>query len=642
MDNESAFIDTASFVIKRPRLLNAVFIQLLTGFFIGGAVAFFMIYNKYGFIPNDFIYFFLVFITALVVIAFVAAVLMRPKHDLKIEFHPGHIALPSKTRSSRVFKVPYRDINSVVGRGNKKRKYLIIGTKKRAFIYNLAHFKEPVTCDHFLEILGRYLAAQPDGERLWQGIKERGDIFNKSMKPKVAATWGIFAVIAAVFIIEIFLGVLNNEMVLLELGANASALVRDGEWYRLFNSNFLHLNFYHIYFNVIFLLLVGVGVERLAGIWNFTFIYLFSALGGALASTLMSSAMFSIGASTAMYGLLGALAVINIKYRGKLPVGYRIPRNNWILLILLTVLFKFIFPQIDDWAHAGGFITGCVLTYIIYRKRTEAVISTKPVKLVQALTVVIAAFFLFGAMVSVNRFKRGNNPGLVRLAELYDAVPDTNPGALNSIAWNIVTQRQENKEVVGFARRLAEKAVSQKEDSLEYRDTLATAYFMSGDDERAIGMERKILARVEKRQNFYATQLACFAANNYSSACPIIIGNDINPGIHFYSEWTGEGEEKHLDIKADIKGDYRNMVAYLTQSRNGVNFGVIRFKLNNPQQKSFVFKTKIKDPDADYRLRVLMIDTSEDIPETSAHTWRYWFLDKKTLKIYREIFGNSL
>jgi membrane associated rhomboid family serine protease len=39
-----------------------------------------------------------------------------------------------------------------------------------------------------------------------------------------------------------------------------------------FNSNFLHLDFFHIYFNVLFLLLVGVGVERLTGIWNFIFI----------------------------------------------------------------------------------------------------------------------------------------------------------------------------------------------------------------------------------------------------------------------------------------------------------------------------------------------------------------------------------
>ncbi|MGD9159244.1 MAG: hypothetical protein PVG39_12605 [Desulfobacteraceae bacterium] len=54
------------------------------------------------------------------------------------------------------------------------------------------------------------------------------------MKPKVFATWGIFAIIAIVFIIEVILGVLDNRMILLELGANASVLVRDGEWYRLF------------------------------------------------------------------------------------------------------------------------------------------------------------------------------------------------------------------------------------------------------------------------------------------------------------------------------------------------------------------------------------------------------------------------
>jgi hypothetical protein len=74
---------------------------------------------------------------------------MRPKDDIKIEFHPDHIVLPLKTRFSRPQKIPYSDINSVVERGKKKLKFLIIGTKKRAFIYKQAHFLEPVNCEQF-------------------------------------------------------------------------------------------------------------------------------------------------------------------------------------------------------------------------------------------------------------------------------------------------------------------------------------------------------------------------------------------------------------------------------------------------------------------------------------------------------------
>ncbi len=638
MDNEStSSADIFALHLKRPRVWNAMLLQLMLGFFIGAFVSLFMIYNKDGFLPPMFLVLFSGFIITLVVISITASILMRPKSDLKIEFHPDHIVLPFGSRFSKPKKIPYSDINSVVERGKKKLKYLIIGTKKRAFAYNQANFLEPVNCEKFLEILSRYLIAQPDGEKLWLNMKDRIDIFNNSMKPKIYATWIMFGVIAAVFIIEIALGVSGNKMILLELGANASVLVKEGQWFRLFNSNFLHLNFVHIYFNVFFLLFIGVGVERLAGIWNFIFIYLFSALGGAVASMIMQSALFSVGASTAMYGLFGALAVINIKYRGKLPVGYRIPIYNWILIILLTILMKFIFPGIDDAAHAGGFITGAFLAYLIYRNRNNPVISSKPVPVIKALTIVLVLLFLYSGFVSISQFEKGKTPGLIRLAELYDDIPDTSPGVLNNLAWSILTQKQENKEVIQFAFKLAERAVSQKPDEKEFKDTLATAHWLSGNSRKAVEFERKVLAMANKNQRFYATQLAFFAGKNVSTDHPVIFGEDKNPQVKVYSEWTGEGPERHLDIKADIGGEYKNVVVYSMQSRNGVNVGVSRFSVKNPQQKSYVYKTKIKDSDSDYRLTVLLVDTSDNPPEKFDRTWSYWFLDKKVSKIYDKI-----
>src|SRR5690606_4193606 len=105
---------------------------------------------------------------------------------------------------------------------------------------------------------------------------------------------------------------------LVAFGANAPALVTAGEWYRLLSANFLHVGWLHLYMNGIGLFVLGMLLERLVGPWRFVFVFLTSAAAGAAASLLVSDAALSVGASTAVFGLLGAYALINWRCRATL------------------------------------------------------------------------------------------------------------------------------------------------------------------------------------------------------------------------------------------------------------------------------------------------------------------------------------
>src|SRR4051812_42859389 len=96
-----------------------------------------------------------------------------------------------------------------------------------------------------------------------------------------------------------------HDAVLRRMGANIGADVRAGEVYRLFASAFLHADLVHLAFNMLALWSLGPFLETLLGRHRYVVLYAASALGGALASTLFGGARWSVGASGAIFGLMG-------------------------------------------------------------------------------------------------------------------------------------------------------------------------------------------------------------------------------------------------------------------------------------------------------------------------------------------------
>lgn len=133
--------------------------------------------------------------------------------------------------------------------------------------------------------------------------------------------------------------------------------VKDKEYYRLLTTVFLHGNLIHLICNMYSLKIIGTQVESFFGKIKFTIIYLLSGITGSLLSMLLNFESVSVGASGAIFGLLGALLFFGYNYRAYLG-NYMV--NNILPVVVLNLGIGFILPGIDNFAHIGGLVGGLI------------------------------------------------------------------------------------------------------------------------------------------------------------------------------------------------------------------------------------------------------------------------------------------
>lgn len=162
-----------------------------------------------------------------------------------------------------------------------------------------------------------------------------------------------------------------DSSVLLAFGAKTNAALLSGEFFRMFTPVFLHLSGVHLLANSFALALVGPQVERLYGSARFLAIYVLAGLGGMLSSTIAHAmdgkrGVVAVGASGAIFGLFGVLAVFSFKYRKELPARFI---NSFAIAVLpaiaVNLFIGFSVPFIDNSTHLGGLLAGVVLAIII-------------------------------------------------------------------------------------------------------------------------------------------------------------------------------------------------------------------------------------------------------------------------------------
>lgn len=151
-------------------------------------------------------------------------------------------------------------------------------------------------------------------------------------------------------------------LVLVRFGAKVNELVAQGEVWRLLTSAFLHGNLMHIFFNMYALMNLGQVVEATLGKVRFLVLYFLSALGGGLMSYLFTPNP-SVGASGAVFGLLGAVLILGLT--GRSPHLKRaLPNILFIIGINLFIGFAGS-SVIDNWGHIGGLLMGLVATAML-------------------------------------------------------------------------------------------------------------------------------------------------------------------------------------------------------------------------------------------------------------------------------------
>ena len=160
--------------------------------------------------------------------------------------------------------------------------------------------------------------------------------------------------------------------------------VAHGEWWRLGTAMFLHASFFHLLINMYSLFFVGSIMEQLIGRWRFLLLYLASGLAGSAGALLLSPLTPTVGASGAIFGVLGGLFIL--ERRGNIATGGQIAG-----LIVLNLVITFAFSSsISVGGHIGGLIGGMILMVALLHFRRSALYSVAAVAAVAVASVVVA------------------------------------------------------------------------------------------------------------------------------------------------------------------------------------------------------------------------------------------------------------
>ena len=170
----------------------------------------------------------------------------------------------------------------------------------------------------------------------------------------------------AVFVLQQALGWWLDArwpLIVQALGAKVNAAIIVGQYWRFVTPLFLHGNLVHVAVNCYTLYIIGPEVEAAFGHARFAALYMLAGVCSILASFLFTDAN-SVGASGALFGLIGALAVYLLRNRAAFgTMGKRRLQNIGSTLLLNLGLG--LLPFIDSWAHAGGLAGGAALAAVI-------------------------------------------------------------------------------------------------------------------------------------------------------------------------------------------------------------------------------------------------------------------------------------
>lgn len=209
-----------------------------------------------------------------------------------------------------------------------------------------------------------------------------------------AVTMALIAVNVAVYLAELAIGGsvdgLNNwiydhgALVMNAVyGNGAPAGVAHGEWWRLVTAAFLHYGPLHLGINMFSLYYAGTFLEHVIGRWRFALLYVASGVAGSAGALWLSPNSITVGASGAIFGILGGLFV--------LERSRHIATGGQVLgLIVLNLIFTFAVSNISVGGHLGGLVAGVALMWLLLEFRRSAALSVAATAAVVVVSVAVA------------------------------------------------------------------------------------------------------------------------------------------------------------------------------------------------------------------------------------------------------------
>lgn len=429
--------------------------------------------------------------------------------DEVIEFPPGVATLSGQ-------RVAYDDIELLLAQGASAMGRVVIGTRSRVHIVNAIDIGGGLTLEKFHAALQARIARRPGGiERLTHiahGLAVTRKLFNR----RARVTEGILGVLIAAYLAEMWTGtvgffdLLSDDIVgFARLGAIVPSLIAEhGQWYRLITGTVLHGGLVHIYVNGMAILAVGGLLERIIGGHRLLIVYITSALTGSLASIAISSGLVSLGASGAVFGLVGALAAMQWRHGRQLPPGIGQSRRWWIVILGLNAALPLALPMIDFWAHLGGFVGGALAGLLVLRS-PAAVRPDQPVPFaVAAVAMALGGLAMAALAIGADRARDDTGSAIAPALESYAQRADVDPEQLNLLAWMVATDATAGTEAIDAALVAVERALTVAPDQPAYIDTRATLLYRRGRIDEAVTDGLRAFAAVPDA--FFATQALRF------------------------------------------------------------------------------------------------------------------------------------
>lgn len=201
-------------------------------------------------------------------------------------------------------------------------------------------------------------------KKILKSEKSFGKVLDNIKTNKATAAFVVINVIMYIISAIVSKSIFDIDVgTLVNLGANNKHLViNEGEYQRIISSMFLHGGLMHILFNMYALCVMGPLIEKIYGALNFIGIYVVGGITSSLLSLALSEPnVISVGASGAIFALLGAALVYGIKMRGTIGKQFM---SSILQVIAINVFIGLSMPNIDNYAHLGGFAGGLLIAVI--------------------------------------------------------------------------------------------------------------------------------------------------------------------------------------------------------------------------------------------------------------------------------------
>ncbi len=282
-------------------------------------------------------------------------------------------------------------------------------------------------------------------------------------------------------------------------GAKFNPLIMSGEYWRLITPLFLHGDIIHLFFNSYSLYAVGPVVEDLFGKAKFVVIYFIAGIMGNIASFAFSTHM-SVGASGAIFGLLGALVYLIKKDK-------RIFKSSFGTGITITIVYNLIYgfmnKQIDNFAHIGGLVGGFAVATAVGLAGERKSVNAR-----------LTAWLLVIAMAFSGLYIGFNSERNIELKKYYEE--------------EILPSKSVNEAIDSFNKRDYSKAEQISKEVLEMGrisqnirtaalDVLASSLINQGKYEEAIGYAQT-LVELDAARGHYLLGLSYLNTNDVQRA----------------------------------------------------------------------------------------------------------------------------